>query len=50
MHITEYLFYAVDITILEYPIIYFENYSFGATSFYWDFGDGSSSEEVEPIH
>ncbi|MBK6935361.1 MAG: gliding motility-associated C-terminal domain-containing protein [Bacteroidales bacterium] len=42
--------YKPHITTIENPIIYFENYSFGATSYYWDFGDGTSSEEVEPIH
>lgn len=30
--------------------ITFSNFSFNATSFTWDFGDGNSSVEVNPVH
>ena len=30
--------------------VYTNNTSFGATSFLWDFGDGTTSTEFEPIH
>ncbi|MDH5366158.1 MAG: PKD domain-containing protein [Cyclobacteriaceae bacterium] len=30
--------------------IYINNNSFDATSFQWDFGDGNTSEDFEPIH
>lgn len=30
--------------------LYTDNRSFGATSFLWDFGDGTASTEFEPIH
>ncbi len=31
-------------------ILYTKNNSFGAGRFFWDFGDGTTSEEVEPQH
>ncbi|MTI28933.1 PKD domain-containing protein [Fulvivirga kasyanovii] len=30
--------------------LYIKNNSFGATSFFWDFGDGNTSEDDEPVH
>lgn len=30
--------------------LYTDNQSFGATSYLWDFGDGSTSTEYEPLH
>ncbi|MEQ8928121.1 MAG: PKD domain-containing protein [Fulvivirga sp.] len=30
--------------------VYTNNQSFGADSFFWDFGDGATSNEAEPIH
>jgi gliding motility-associated-like protein len=30
--------------------LYTNNQSFGATSYLWDFGDGSTSTEFEPVH
>lgn len=30
--------------------LYTDNQSFGATSYLWDFGDGSTSDEYEPSH
>lgn len=30
--------------------VQFTNTSIGATSYYWDFGDGSSSDETNPLH
>ncbi|MBL6449490.1 PKD domain-containing protein [Fulvivirga sp. 29W222] len=30
--------------------LYTKNNSYGASSFYWDFGDGATSEEDEPVH
>jgi hypothetical protein len=33
-----------------YETIYFENNSSESTSYYWDFGDGQSSSEVNPDH
>jgi len=38
-----------EIVFLPNPI-YTNNNSFGATTFVWDFGDGSTSTEFEPIH
>lgn len=38
-----------EIVFLPNPI-YTNNNSFGATTFIWDFGDGSTSTEFEPIH
>lgn len=32
------------------PLVEFTNTSQGATSYVWDFGDGTNSTEVEPIH
>lgn len=37
-------------TTIENPLIYFQNYSTGATSYYWTFGDDNSSEEFAPNH
>lgn len=31
-------------------LIYFTNYSTGATTYYWSFGDGDSSEYINPQH
>jgi len=39
-----------QITTIDDPIIYFENYSIGASSYEWDFGDGYNSSEFSPIH
>ena len=39
-----------QMTTIENPIIYFQNYSTGATSYYWTFGDDNSSEEYAPNH
>ena len=39
-----------QMTTIENPIIYFQNYSIGATSYYWTFGDDNSSEEYAPNH
>lgn len=36
--------------IYEQCEVYFNNYSQNATSFIWDFGDGNTSTEEEPIH
>lgn len=33
-----------------YGIFEFENYSTGADSYYWDFGDGSFSTDEDPVH
>lgn len=30
--------------------LYTDNQSFGASSFHWDFGDGSTSDDYEPAH
>lgn len=30
--------------------VYFTNQSFGANSYQWDFGDGTTSTEVSPVH
>ncbi len=40
---------AFDYGINEMEVI-FNNHSLNATSFSWDFGDGITSEEMEPIH
>jgi gliding motility-associated-like protein len=39
-----------QMTTIENPLIYFQNYSTGATSYYWTFGDDDSSEEFAPNH
>jgi len=39
-----------QITTIDDPIIYFENYSIGASSYQWDFGDGYSSTDYSPSH
>ena len=39
-----------QITTIDDPIIYFENYSIGASSYQWDFGDGYSSTYFSPTH
>lgn len=39
-----------DKAILPIDEIRFVNYSAGATSYKWDFGDGNSSTESEPVH
>ena len=39
-----------QITTIDDPIIYFENYSIDASSYEWDFGDGYNSSEFSPIH
>ena len=39
-----------QMTTIENPLIYFQNYSTGATSYYWTFGDDNSSEEFAPNH
>jgi gliding motility-associated-like protein len=31
-------------------LVYFQNGTAGAANYYWDFGDGSSSNEIEPSH
>lgn len=36
--------------IIEYGKVTFRNYSLNATDFLWDFGDGNTSTEREPIH
>ena len=38
------------VATLEHPDISFSNQSEKAAKFYWDFGDGSSSEEISPEH
>ena len=44
--------FAVKPLLLYIPgdILYTSNRSFGATTFLWDFGDGFSSNEVQPQH
>lgn len=37
-------------TISDYNQVYFTNQSQFATEYYWDFGDGSNSSEVNPVH
>lgn len=32
------------------PVAWFTNTSQGAISYWWDFGDGNSSEELHPVH
>jgi len=39
-----------QITTIDDPIIYFENYSTGASFYEWDFGDGSISTYYSPTH
>jgi len=39
-----------QITTIDNPIIYFENYSTGASFYEWDFGDGYSSTYFSPTH
>ena len=39
-----------QITTIEDPIIYFENYSTGASFYEWDFGDGNISTEYSPTY
>jgi len=39
-----------QVTTINNPTIYFENFSIGAISYYWDFGDGHTSTEFAPIH
>jgi len=44
-------FYAIpEIVSIVEPVIYFENYSIGASVNYWSFGDGDSSNVTNPIH
>jgi len=38
------------VATLEHPDISFSNQSEKAVRFYWDFGDGTSSEEISPQH
>lgn len=38
------------VATLEHPDISFSNLSEGAVKYYWDFGDGASSEELSPEH
>ena len=38
------------VATLEHPDISFSNQSEKAVRFYWDFGDGTSSEEISPEH
>lgn len=38
------------VATLEHPDISFSNQSEKAIKFYWDFGDGTSSEEISPEH
>jgi len=44
--------FAVYPQVLNIPgdILYTNNRSFGASSYIWDFGDGTTSTEVEPTH
>ncbi len=39
-----------QITTIDNPIIYFENYSTGAIFYEWDFGDGNISTDYSPTH
>ncbi len=39
-----------EITNIIKPNIYFNNYSEGATNYYWDFNDGNKSSLKNPIH
>jgi PKD repeat protein len=38
------------VATLEHPDISFSNLSEGAVKYFWDFGDGASSEELSPEH
>lgn len=38
------------VATLEHPDISFSNQSDGAVSYFWDFGDGTTSEEINPEH
>jgi gliding motility-associated-like protein len=44
--------FAVYPQVLDIPgdILYTNNRSIGATSYFWDFGDGTTSTEIEPQH
>jgi len=39
-----------QMTTLDQPVIYFENLSENASSYYWDFGDGFSATDFSPNH
>ena len=43
-------FIASDIVVEVGEPVYFTNNSFDAVSFEWDFGDGSFTNELNPIH
>jgi PKD repeat protein len=36
--------------VLPDEVVHFQNYSTGAVSFIWSFGDGNRSEQFEPMH
>lgn len=36
--------------LVDSVTVYFSNNSTGATYYFWDFGDGNSSDEFEPVH
>jgi len=38
------------VATLDHPEITFSNQTTGALSYYWDFGDGTTSEEINPKH
>lgn len=38
------------VATLDHPEITFSNETTGAYSYYWDFGDGTTSEEINPKH
>jgi len=38
------------VATLDHPEITFSNETTGALSYYWDFGDGTTSEEINPKH
>ncbi len=44
------IFTATPLNICADRKVYFTNLSVGATSYYWDFGDTSSSRDFEPVH
>jgi len=43
-------FVAQQIIYLENPTVSFQNESLEADSYYWNFGDGSNSAEMNPVH